>query len=238
MENDARNGREMGNGTETGRIVSARGKGEGRGEGSGAGGEGEHTLNWASWTQMQQFVVLRRLRHVAQTEWRKQEGGQREAKSVLSRTEWGKAARARKRGKGEGERSQDILEAVACAETATWFPCYLWLAARWASMAPRTPCFDPALLPRPSLSSLFSSSVLRTACLWPHVAMHHPTGQSRHSAHAKRNNWAVAHLLSSSHFPLAANWPAYRAQSGFGEPSSLPHCLIKCFCSHRHNLIS
>lgn len=201
-------------------------RGKGRGEGSGAGGEGEHTLNWASWTQMQQFVVLRRLRHVAQTEWRKLEGGEREAKSVLSRTEWGKAARRRKKGKGEGERSQDILEAVACAETATWFPCYLWLAARWASIAPRTPCFDTALLPPylpPSLSSFFSSSVLRTACLGPHVAMHHPTGQSRHSAHAKRNNWAVARLLSSCHFPLA-NWPA-RAEHRVGSASP-PHFLI------------
>lgn len=40
MENDARNGREMGNGTETGRIVSARGKG---GE-KGAGREGSTLL--------------------------------------------------------------------------------------------------------------------------------------------------------------------------------------------------
>lgn len=73
MENDARNGREMGNGTETGRRVSTRGKGEGQRRRE--RGVGEHTLNWASWTQMQQFVVLRRLRHVAQTEWRKLEGG-------------------------------------------------------------------------------------------------------------------------------------------------------------------
>lgn len=68
--------------------------------------------------------------------------------------------------------------------------------------------------------------------LWPHVAMHHPSGHwSRHLAHAKRNNWAVARPT-----PLAS-WPAHwvRLQRG---PCQLPHCLIKCFCSHRHNLIS
>lgn len=78
MENDARNGREMGNGTETGRIVSARGKGAGR--------EGstlliEHRERKCSNALC--FAGCGTLRRLSEENRR----GEREAKSVLSRTE-------------------------------------------------------------------------------------------------------------------------------------------------------
>lgn len=110
MENDARNGREMGNGTGAGRIVSARGGGKGGEYGAGSTLLIEHRERKCSNSLC--FAGCGTLCRVSE-----ENRGQREGKSVLSRTERGKAARGR--GRREGERSQDILEAVACAETAT-----------------------------------------------------------------------------------------------------------------------
>lgn len=73
MENDARNGREMGNGTETGRRVSTRGKGPGR-EGKGSTLLIEHRERKCSNSLC--FAGCGTLRRLSEENWRGGEGGE------------------------------------------------------------------------------------------------------------------------------------------------------------------
>lgn len=172
---------------------------------------------------MQQFVVLRRLRHVAQTEWRKQEGGQREAKSVLSRTEWGKAARDGRRARGKANVAKTFLKLLRALKLPLDFlvTCGLRLGGRqWLLGHPAsTQLCSPA--PPYLRSSLLVYWVLPAfGRTWQCII---PLGSlgTRRMPSVTTGRWHASSLLPTSLSPLTDRPTEHRVGS-----ASPPHFLI------------